>query len=65
MTQVSASAIIVAAGVVGLLWAYSQYYLVSKIPVESSSPSGGESEPLTSNGGGNEEKTARLQEIYT
>jgi H+-translocating diphosphatase len=60
--ELSATLIICVAGAVGLLWAYSQFYLISQIPVESSSISG-ESEPLTSNGG-NAEKTARLNEIY-
>lgn len=46
----------------GILWALSQFYIISTIPVESQSPSG-ESEPLTSSGN-IEEKTVRLNEIY-
>jgi len=45
-----------------LLWAYSQFYLISRIPVESNS-GGGEGQPLTSNGD-DAEKTVRLKEIY-
>lgn len=61
--QLSASLVIFVAGAVGLLWAYSQYWLISLIPVESQ-PSSGENAPLV-NGGSDREKTARLQEIYT
>lgn len=63
--ELSATVIIVVAGIVGLLWAYSQFYLISRIPVASQSPSG-ESEPLNNGGGSGDhaEKTARLQEIY-
>jgi len=57
--------VIVIAGVVGLVWAYLQFVLISRIPVESQPGGGGsESEPLVSNGG-HSEKTARLNEIYT
>lgn len=61
--QLSATLIICVAGVVGILWAYSQFYLISLIPVESYAGGGGENEPLV-NGGGDAEKTQRLQEIY-
>jgi Na+/H+-translocating membrane pyrophosphatase len=53
--------LIIFAGLVAIAWAYSQFYLISRIPVQSLS-SGGENEPL--NGADQEEKTARLQEIY-
>lgn len=45
----------------GLLWAYSQFWIISKIPIESTASSS-ESTPLQ--GGIDEEKTARLKEIY-
>jgi inorganic pyrophosphatase len=50
------------AGVVGIAWAYSQFRIIAKIPVESNSGNS-ESQPLTSSGN-DAEKTARLQEIY-
>lgn len=55
--------IIVVAGAVGLLWAYLQFFLISRIPIESQ-PASGESAPLTGSGE-HAEKTARLKEIYT
>ena len=57
----SASIIIFAAGVIGLLWAYLQFTMIASIKIVSQSGSG-ESQPLT--GSGDEEKTARLNEIY-
>jgi len=46
---------------VGLLWAYLQFTMIARIAIVSSSGSG-ETQPLT--GSGDEEKTARLKEIY-
>lgn len=63
LRQVSATALIYVAGLVGLLWALSQFYLISRIPIESMSGNG-ESERLTSSGA-DPEKTERLVEIYT
>jgi inorganic pyrophosphatase len=60
--QISATALIFIAGLVGLLWAYSQFYLISRIEVVSQHENG-EGQPLMS-GEGDEEKTARLREIY-
>lgn len=60
--QISATALILIAGLVGLLWAYSQFYLISRIDVVSQHENG-EGQPLMS-GEGDEEKTARLREIY-
>jgi len=60
--QVSATLIIAVAGGVGLLWAYIQFFLISRIPIESNA-SGSETDPLVSNGT-DSEKTARLKEIY-
>lgn len=57
----SASQLIFIAGVVGLLWAYLQFRIIAQIPIESFSSS--EQTPLTGSGG-DEEKTARLKEIY-
>lgn len=54
--------IIFLAGAVGLLWAWMQFRMIASIPILSSS--GGESQPLTGGSGGDEEKTARLREIY-
>lgn len=60
--QLSATSLVFLAGAVGIVWAYSQFTIIAKIPVESNSGSS-ESQPLT--GSGNDaEKTARLQEIY-
>jgi H+-translocating diphosphatase len=48
-----------------MLWAYSQFLIIAKIPVESVESNGGESQGLlNTNGHSNAEKTARLQEIY-
>ena len=47
---------------VGLLWAYLQFTMIARIAIVSSSGGSGETQPLT--GGGHEEKTARLKEIY-
>ncbi|GAX12650.1 hypothetical protein FisN_13Lh121 [Fistulifera solaris] len=60
--EISASSLIFLAGVVGIAWAYSQFRIIAKIPVESNSGNS-ESQPLTSSGN-DAEKTARLQEIY-
>jgi inorganic pyrophosphatase len=54
--------LILIAGLVGLIWAYSQFYLISRIEVVSQHENG-EGQPLMS-GEGDEEKTARLREIY-
>jgi len=60
--ELSATAIIFIAGLVGLLWAGSQFLVISRIPIQSHGMTG-ESQPLV-NGAGDEEKTARLKEIY-
>ena len=57
----SASKIIFAAGIVGLVWAYIQFRMIQRIKIVSQSGAG-ETQPLT--GGGDDEKTARLNEIY-
>ena len=56
---------IVAAGIVGGLWAYSQFYIISRIAIVSQ-PSNGEGQPLMTSDGGadNNYRTARLNEIY-
>jgi H+-translocating diphosphatase len=62
--------LIFAAGIVGALWAYSQFYLISRIAIVSQPNSGsnGESQPLmTSDGQSSADdtyRTARLNEIY-
>jgi len=58
----SASGLIVIAGIVALLWALSQFFIISKIPVESGGGSG-ESAGLISSGD-DEAVTKRLNEIY-
>ena len=60
--QISATGLIIVASLVGILWAYSQFHLISLIPVESYAADG-EGEPLV--GSDNAEKTVRLNEIYT
>ena len=60
--QISATGLIIVASLVGILWAYSQFHLISLIPVESYAGDG-EGEPLV--GSDNAEKTVRLNEIYT
>lgn len=52
------------AGIVGLLWAYLQFFIISRIPVESQQGTSEESQPLTASSADNDEKTARLKEIY-
>jgi H(+)-translocating pyrophosphatase len=47
---------------VGVAWSYSQFYIISRIPIESRSASG-ETQPLNAKGD-HAEKTARLLEIY-
>lgn len=54
---------IVAAGVVSLLWALSQFFIVAKIPIQSGGGAGGEEAGLLSSGD-DEAVTKRLQEIY-
>ena len=61
--QSPASALIIVAGIVGLLWALSQFYIISRIPVQSGADNSGESEGLISSGD-DEAVTKRLQEIY-
>jgi H+-translocating diphosphatase len=58
--QLSATGIIILAGVVGLAWAYSNFSLIAQIPVVSVGASD-EATPLTASG---EDKTVRLNEIY-
>mgnify|MGYP006353869419 CR=1 FL=1 len=60
--QVSASAVIVAAGIIGIIWAFIQFRLIARIPIISQ-PATGEDQALLANGQ-DEEKTARLKEIY-
>jgi H+-translocating diphosphatase len=57
--------LIVVAGVVGGLWAYSQFYIISRIAIVSQ-PSNGETQSLMSTDGGadNNLRTSRLNEIY-
>jgi H(+)-translocating pyrophosphatase len=62
-TQISASSIIFLAAAVGAVWAYSQFYIISRIPVVSQAATG-ESQPLSAGTADHEEKTARLNEIY-
>jgi H(+)-translocating pyrophosphatase len=62
--QTSASALIFISGTVALLWALSQFWVISKIPVKSGGVPDGESSGLLSNGDEDEATTARLQEIY-
>ena len=64
LMQLSASALIALAGIVGIAWAYSQFYLISRIEIISQ-PSGGEGQPLMSEGADDAVRTARLKEIYT
>ena len=59
--QTSASALIYLAGAVALLWALSQFLIISKIPVQSGG--GGETTSLLSNGD-DDQTTKRLKEIY-
>lgn len=63
LMQLSASALIALAGIVGIAWAYSQFYLISRIEIISQ-PSGGEGQPLMSEGADDAVRTARLKEIY-
>ena len=60
--QLSASTLIFVAGGVALLWALSQFYVISKIPVRSGGGEG-ESAGLIS-AADDEATTKRLQEIY-
>ena len=60
--QSSASTLIFVAGCVALLWALSQFYIISKIPVRSGGGDG-ESAGLIS-GADDEATTKRLKEIY-
>jgi H+-translocating diphosphatase len=53
--------LIVVSGLVALAWAFSQFLIISKIPIRSG---GGEASGLLSNGD-DEATTARLLEIYT
>lgn len=46
-----------------MIWAYIQFAIIAKIPIESARYDGGESQPLTSTAT-DSEKTARLKEIY-
>eukprot|EP00934_Nitzschia_sp_Nitz4_P007767 Nitzschia sp. Nitz4//scaffold43_size134323//53283//55805//NITZ4_003297-RA/size134323-processed-gene-0.10-mRNA-1//1//CDS//3329551942//7757//frame0 len=62
MSLSPATTLILVAGVVGLLWAYSQFAIIAKIPVRSGG-AGGESAGLISSGD-DEATTKRLQEIY-
>jgi inorganic pyrophosphatase len=61
--QTSATTIIFAAAIVGLLWALVQFSIIAKIPVQSGGGSG-EQEGLISSGD-DEAVSARLNEIYT
>ena len=63
----TASGVIFGAALVALAWAALQFTLIQRIPVESAGPSDGETSSLLekSNGGGQAETTARLNEIYT
>jgi len=58
----SATAIIFAAGIIGLLWALAQFLIISKIPIRSGG-GGGEEQGLISSGD-DEAVSARLKEIY-
>mmetsp|Transcript_8527 Transcript_8527/g.23595 ORF Transcript_8527/g.23595 Transcript_8527/m.23595 type:complete len:745 (+) Transcript_8527:112-2346(+) len=60
--EITATQIIFIAGAIGLLWAYLQFRIIAQIPIQSFSADSEEA-PLTG-GGNNEEKTARLNEIY-
>jgi H+-translocating diphosphatase len=63
--QLSASVLIFVAGIVGALWAYSQFYLISRIAIISQPSNGGEGQPLMSSDGADDAvRTARLKEIY-
>jgi H(+)-translocating pyrophosphatase len=66
MIEIHATEIILIAAAVSLAWAWSQFVLISRIPIISNSGVGSEAQSLMGNGGsGNdEEKTARLKEIY-
>jgi H+-translocating diphosphatase len=58
--------LVAVAGIVGILWAYSQFYIISRIAIVSHSTTG-EGQPLLEGGGAgssDEEKTVRLIEIY-
>jgi len=61
--KISATTLIFVAGIVALLWALSQFYVISKIPVRSGGESSGESAGLISSGD-DEAVTKRLNEIY-
>jgi inorganic pyrophosphatase len=61
--KTSATALIFCAAVVGLLWAFIQFSIIAKIPVQSGGGSG-EQEGLISSGD-DEAISARLNEIYT
>ena len=63
MLQGSASIAIFLAGAIGLLWAYLQFRIISQIPVESFNSGTEEGTALLSSSD-NDEKTARLKEIY-
>jgi H+-translocating diphosphatase len=61
----SASAVIFTAAAAGLLWAYLQFSIISRIAIESV-PSSPERQPLSAaNGQVDVDTTARLVEIYT
>lgn len=60
--QDPATIVIFVAGAVGLVWAAIQFYIISCIPIVSQA-AGGEEQGLLSEGN-DEEKTARLKEIY-
>ena len=62
ISQASATAIILSAAVLGMLWAAVQFLLVSRIPVKSEGIS--DSTGLVS-GSNDEATTRRLTEIYT
>lgn len=61
--KTSASGLIYIAGIVALLWALSQFFIISKIPVQSGGGASGESAGLISSGD-DEATTKRLNEIY-
>jgi inorganic pyrophosphatase len=60
--QVSATALVITAGIVALIWALAQFMIVARIPVRSGGARGENSSLLSS--GDSEETTARLNEIY-
>ena len=58
--QFSATGIIIGAAILGLLWAFLQFLIISRIPIKSAS---GDETSLV-NGGNSDETTSRLIEIY-